>query len=45
MDSVLEAVNTIKILTECEENEEVLALCGEGRYVLFQEYKNWYTPI
>ena len=45
MDSVLEAVNTIKILTECEENEEVLALCGEGRYMLFQEYKNWYTPI
>ena len=40
MGSVLEAVNTIKILIEREENEEVLALYGGGRYVLSQEYKN-----
>ena len=43
MGNVLEAVNTIKILIERE--EEVLALYGGGRYVLSQEYKNWYAPI
>ena len=37
--SVLEAVNTIKILLERKENKEVLALYGGGRYVLCQEYK------
>ena len=45
MGNVLEAVNTIKILIEREENEKVLALYGGGRYVLSQEYKNWYAPI
>ena len=45
MGSVLETVNTIKIMTECEENEEMLALNGGGRYVLSQEFKNWYAPI
>ena len=44
MVNVLEAVNTIKILIE-REKEEVLALYGGGRYVLSQEYKNWYAPI
>ena len=43
MGNVLEAVNTIKILIERE--EEVLALYGGRRYVLSQEYKNWYAPI
>ena len=45
MGNVLEAVNTIKILIECKENEEVLALHGGIRCVLSQEYKNWYAPI
>ena len=45
MGSFLEAVNTIKILIEREENEERLALHGGGRYVHSQEYKNWYAPI
>ena len=45
MGSVLEEVNTIKILIERKENEEVLVLYGGGRYVLSQEYKNWYGPI
>ena len=44
MGIVLEAVNTIKILIEREENEEVLALYGGGRYVLSQEYRNCYAP-
>ena len=44
MGNVLEAVNTLKILIE-REKEEVLALYGGGRYVLSQEYKNWYAPI
>ena len=43
MGHVLEAVSTIKILIEREENEEVLALYGGGWYVLSQEYKNWYA--
>ena len=34
-----------KILIEREENEEVLALYGGGRYVLSQDDKNWYAPI
>ena len=38
MGSVSEAVNIIKILIEREENEEVLALYGGGRYVFSQEY-------
>ena len=45
MSSVLEAVNTIKILIERKENEGVLALYGGGRYVLSLEYRNWYAPI
>ena len=45
MGSVLEAVNTIKILIEREGNKEVLPLYGGGRYVLTQEYKDWYAPI
>ena len=45
MGSVLDVVNTIQILMEREENEEVLALYGGGTYVLSQEYKNWYAPI
>ena len=44
MGIVLEAVNTIKILIELKENEEVLALYGGDRYVLSQEYRNWYAP-
>ena len=42
MGSVLEAVNTIKILIERKENEKVLAVHAGVRYVLSQEYKNWY---
>ena len=42
MGSVLEAVSTIKILIERKENEKVLALHAGVRYVLSQEYKNWY---
>ena len=38
-------MGSIKILIDCEENEEMLALYGGGRYVLSQEYKNWYSPI
>ena len=45
MGSVLEAVNTIKILIEREGNKEVLPLYGGGRYVLTQKYKDWYAPI
>ena len=37
MGSVLETVNTIKILIEREENEEVLTLYGGGRYMFSQE--------
>ena len=44
MGIVLEAVNTIKVLIELKENEEVLALYGGDRYVLSQEYRNWYAP-
>ena len=44
MDIVLEAVNTIKILIELKENEEVLALYGGDRYLLSQEYRNRYAP-
>ena len=45
--SVLEPVNTIKTLVECEENKEVLTLY-DGGYVLSQDlicYKIWYAPI
>ena len=45
MGNILEAVNTIKILIERKEKEEVLGLYGGGRCVLSQEYKNWYAPI
>ena len=37
MGSILEAVNTIKILIEHEGNEKVLALYGGGTYVLSQK--------
>ena len=33
------------MLIDREENEEVLALYGGGRYVLSQEHKNWYAPM
>ena len=45
MSSVLEAPVAIKILLERQVNEEVLALYGGGRYVLSQDYQNYYAPI
>ena len=38
-------VSFIKALIERKENEEVLALYGGGRYMLWEEYKIWYAPV
>ena len=38
-------VSFIKSLIERKENEEVLALYGGGRYVLWEECKIWYAPV
>ena len=45
IDSVLEGINTINILIECRENEEVLALYSGGRYVLSQDYNVKYKIL
>lgn len=45
MRSVLKAAITIKNLLEREENEELLALHGGGRYVLSQDNQNCYASI
>ena len=45
MSSVLEAPVAIKILLERQVNEEVLALYVGGRYVLSQDYQNYYATI
>lgn len=44
MGGVLGAFTTIKTLIEDKESEEELALYGGGRYLFYQEYKNWYAP-
>ena len=45
MRSVLKAAITIKNMLEREENEELLARYGGGRYVLSQDNQNCYAPI
>lgn len=44
MGGVLEAFTTIKTLIEDKESEEELTLYAGGRYLFYQEYKNWYAP-
>ena len=44
MGGALEAFTTIKTLIEDKESEEGLTLYGGGRYLFYQEYKNWYAP-
>ena len=43
MDSILEALTTIKTLLERKKNEGVLAVYDGSTHVLSQEYKNWYV--
>ena len=39
-----DALETIETLFEREESDEILALYGNGNYVLAPAYKSWFTP-
>ena len=41
--SVLDALDTIRILITREENDEILALKGFGKHMLSQTYENWFA--
>ena len=42
--TLTDALETIKALIEREESDEIMALYGNGNYVLSSAYKSWFMP-